>query len=174
MGLKLLFFGDLRPIEYEHMFERLWIFLTESLLALTIFRDDFSASFAALYSALVFLKCFHWISADRVDYIDQVPPPGPPAWFHIRLGAVLALLTTLDVLLFLYAMEHVLVKGVSAMVLFASEFAILIAAISGTWARYAVGVVDLHRARGRADAPPWEEKSMYLFYIDLAVGKWSS
>jgi E3 ubiquitin-protein ligase synoviolin len=174
VGFKHLFFGDLRPIEYEHMFERLWIFLTESLLALTIFRDDFSASFLALYSALVFLKCFHWISADRVDYIDQVPPPGPPAWFHVRLGAVLALLTTFDVLLFLYAMEHVLAMGVSAMVLFASEFAILVAAIGGTWARYAVGVADLHRARGRADAPPWEEKSMYLFYIDLAVGTSSS
>ncbi|BEJ13156.1 hypothetical protein CspHIS471_0303300 [Cutaneotrichosporon sp. HIS471] len=166
---KRLFFGDLRPVEYEHMFERLWIFLTESLLALTIFREDFSASFLVLYSALVFLKCFHWISADRVDYIDQVPPPGPPAWFHVRLGAVLALLTTLDVLLFLYTMEHVMVVGVSAMVLFASEFAILVAAICGTWARYAVGVADLHRARGRVDAPAWEEKSMHLFYIDLAV-----
>lgn len=170
VGFKLLFFGDLRPVEYEHMFERLWIFLTESLLALTIFRDDFSVSFIALYSMLVFLKCFHWISADRVDYIDQVPPPGPPTWFHVRLATVLVILTTLDFVLFLYAMEHVMFMGVSAMVLFASEFAILIAAISGTWARYGVGVMDLQRARGRADAPPWEEKSMYLFYIDLAVG----
>lgn len=171
IGFKQLFFGDLRPVEYEHMFERLWIFLTESLLALTIFRDDFSVSFIALYSMLVFLKCFHWISADRVDYIDQVPPPGPPPFFHVRLTAVLAILTTFDILLFLYSMEHVMVMGVSAMVLFASEFAILVAAITGTWSRYAVGVMDLRRARGRADAPPWEEKSMYLFYIDLAVGE---
>jgi len=51
--LKKIFFGQLRPIEYEvrmsrlidlacvnaqHLFERLWLFLTESLLALTIFR----------------------------------------------------------------------------------------------------------------------------------------
>lgn len=51
--LKKIFFGQLRSIEYEvswdfihsdaahslqHLFERLWMFLTESLLALTIFR----------------------------------------------------------------------------------------------------------------------------------------
>jgi E3 ubiquitin-protein ligase synoviolin len=53
VGFKNVFFGELRPIEYEvgpahwaddneltkqHLFERLWIFLTESLFALTIFR----------------------------------------------------------------------------------------------------------------------------------------
>lgn len=47
----------------------MWIFLTESLLALTTFRDDFSVRFGLLYCALVFLKCFHWIAADRVDYV---------------------------------------------------------------------------------------------------------
>lgn len=47
----------------------MWIFLTESLLALTTFRDDFSIRFGLMYFTLVFLKCFHWISADRVDYV---------------------------------------------------------------------------------------------------------
>jgi hypothetical protein len=32
-------------------------------------RDDFSAGFAMMYGLLVFLKCFHWITADRVDYV---------------------------------------------------------------------------------------------------------
>jgi E3 ubiquitin-protein ligase synoviolin len=54
IAFKKIFFGQLRAIEYEvnlllewgrrgadeeqHLFERLWMFLTESLLALTIFR----------------------------------------------------------------------------------------------------------------------------------------
>jgi hypothetical protein len=33
-------------------------------------RDDFSAGFAMMYGLLVFLKCFHWITADRVDYVS--------------------------------------------------------------------------------------------------------
>ena len=33
-------------------------------------RDDFSPAFAFMYSLLLFLKCFHWITADRVDYVS--------------------------------------------------------------------------------------------------------
>ncbi|WWD16854.1 hypothetical protein CI109_101286 [Kwoniella shandongensis] len=169
IGLKKIFFGQLRAIEYEHLFERLWIFLTESLLALTIFRDDFSAPFALMYAVLLFLKCFHWITADRVDYMDQIPPPGPPPTFHLRITLIITFLTLFDLLLVTYSLESILVDGVSSMVLFASEFTILLASILGTSARYGVGIIDLRRARGRADAPSWEAKSMWLFYVDLAV-----
>ncbi|WWC59874.1 uncharacterized protein I303_102436 [Kwoniella dejecticola CBS 10117] len=169
IAFKKIFFGQLRAIEYEHLFERLWIFLTESLLALTIFRDDFSAPFAFMYGVLLFLKCFHWITADRVDYMDQIPPPGPPRLYHIRITAIITLLAILDFALVSYSLEKILTEGVSAMVLFASEFTILNASILGTAARYTVGLIDLRRARGRADAPPWEEKSMWLFYVDLVV-----
>ncbi|WVF67065.1 hypothetical protein IAT40_001809 [Kwoniella sp. CBS 6097] len=169
IGIKKVFFGQLRAIEYEHLFERLWIFLTESLLALTIFRDDFSAPFAIMYGVLLFLKCFHWITADRVDYMDQIPPPGPPKSFHFRIASIILILTVFDITLASYSIETILTEGVSAMVLFASEFTILQASIFGTAARYAVGLIDLRRARGRADAPSWEEKSMWLFYVDLVV-----
>lgn len=103
--------------------------------------------------------------------LEQVPPPGPPTGFHVRIFLVTSILSIFDLGLFLYATESVLIDGPSAMILFASEFAILIASISGTWARYIVGIIDLRRARGRADAPAWEEKSTYLFYIDLIVGE---
>ncbi|RXK38218.1 hypothetical protein M231_04502 [Tremella mesenterica] len=169
IALKTIFFGRLRPIEYEHLFERLWLFLTESLLALTIFRDDFNAPFAIMYSLLLFLKCFHWITADRVDYMDQIPPPGPPISYHLRISSIISLLTAVDMILVIYSLETIILDGPSAMILFASEFMILLASISGTFARYMIGLIDLRRARGRADAPSWEEKSMYLFYIDLAV-----
>lgn len=48
---------------------------------------------------------------------------------------------------------------------------VLLASIVGTVARYGVNCLDIRRARGREDAPAWEAKSMYMFYIDLAVGK---
>lgn len=83
----------------------------------------------------------------------------------------MTILLTLDILLFSYAMETITFNGVSGMVLFASEFAILLSAMLGTFARYIVHLIDLRRARGRADAPAWESKSMYMFYIDLSAGK---
>lgn len=103
--------------------------------------------------------------------MDQIPAPGPPRIFHIRITSILFLLTLIDILLVTYSLESIAFNGVSSMVLFASEFVILLASVSGTFARYWIGVADLWRARGREDAPSWEQKSMYLFYVDLAVGE---
>lgn len=103
--------------------------------------------------------------------MDQIPPPGPPKLYHIRITSIILLLAIFDFALVSYSLESILTEGVSAMVLFASEFTILNASILGTAARYTVGLIDLRRARGRADAPPWEEKSMWLFYVDLTVGR---
>jgi len=106
--------------------------------------------------------------------MDQVPAPGPPRIFHVRITSILFLLSLIDILLVTYSLESIAFNGVSSMVLFASEFVILLASVSGTFARYWIGVADLWRARGREDAPSWEQKSMYLFYVDLAVGKLAS
>ena len=42
-----------------------------------------------------------------------------------------------------------------------------------TGAKYALSVIDLRRAaqRGGENAPPWENKSMWVFYIELTTGK---
>jgi E3 ubiquitin-protein ligase synoviolin len=103
--------------------------------------------------------------------MDQIPAPGPPTSFHIRITSITALLSTTDLLLVYYSLDSILTYGVSAKVLFVSEFMVLLASIMGTAARYVVNCLDIRRARGREDAPAWEAKSMYMFYIDLAVGK---
>jgi len=103
--------------------------------------------------------------------MDQIPAPGPPRTFHLRLVSILSILCLLDFVLVLYSIESITYTGVTSMVLFASEFMILLASIWGSIGRYAIGVIDLRRARGREDAPSWEEKSMYIFYVDLAVGE---
>ncbi|XP_036286314.1 E3 ubiquitin-protein ligase synoviolin isoform X4 [Pipistrellus kuhlii] len=63
-----VFFGQLRAAEMEHLLERSWYAVTETCLAFTVFRDDFSPRFVALFTLLLFLKCFHWLAEDRVDY----------------------------------------------------------------------------------------------------------
>ena len=64
-----LFFGSLRAIEVEHLYERGWFAATESLLALTFFRDDLDIYFAFSFVALLFLKIFHWVLQDRVEFV---------------------------------------------------------------------------------------------------------
>ena len=55
---------------FQHVIERSWYAVTETCLAFTVFRDDFSPRFVALFTLLLFLKCFHWLAEDRVDYVS--------------------------------------------------------------------------------------------------------
>jgi E3 ubiquitin-protein ligase synoviolin len=52
--------------------ERFWYALTETCLAFTVFRDDFNPKFIALFTVLLFLKSFHWLAEDRVDYVSKI------------------------------------------------------------------------------------------------------
>ena len=54
----------------QHLIERSWYAVTETCLAFTVFRDDFSPRFVALFTLLLFLKCFHWLAEERVDFVS--------------------------------------------------------------------------------------------------------
>ena len=40
---------------------------------MTIFREEFTMRFVALFTALFFLKVYHWLMQDRVAYMEQTP-----------------------------------------------------------------------------------------------------
>ncbi|KAH7920923.1 hypothetical protein BV22DRAFT_1073169 [Leucogyrophana mollusca] len=166
-----IFFGPLRPQEIERLYDRLWFFVTESLLAFTIFRDDFDIPFAMMFGFLLFVKSFHWLASDRVEWMDQRPYPGPPTLFHIRMTTLFSILWCIDLFMFAFAVEGTMKNGVGGMMMFASEYAILMASAMNISAKYLVCVVDLRRARQRGgeNAPPWQNKSMWVFYIELAT-----
>ncbi|KAF9071017.1 hypothetical protein BDP27DRAFT_1219752 [Rhodocollybia butyracea] len=166
-----IFFGSLRPNEVERLYERLWFFITESLLAFTIFRDEFDILFALMFGFLLFVKSFHWLANDRVEWMDQRPYPGPPLLFHVRMSVLFVILWTTDLLMFLVAVENTLAHGVTSQILFASEYGILMATVTNTISKYLLSAYDFRRAgqRGGEIAPPWENKSMWVFYIELAT-----
>ncbi|EKM54086.1 uncharacterized protein PHACADRAFT_257690 [Phanerochaete carnosa HHB-10118-sp] len=169
--LQRIFFGPLQPREVERLYDQTWMFVTESLLAFTIFRDDFDIPFVVMFGFLLFIKCFHWLMADRVESMDQVPYPGPPVLFHVRFAALFCLLWTIDFVMLLFAVDSTLQNGIGGTVLFASEYAILMASALNSLARYGLSSIELRRAstRGGTNAPPWENKSMYIFYIELVT-----
>ncbi|KAJ6497885.1 hypothetical protein C8R45DRAFT_143536 [Mycena sanguinolenta] len=166
-----IFFGALRPSEIERLYDRLWFFITESLLAFTIFRDEFDTTFVVMFGFLLFVKSFHWIAGDRIEWMDQRPYPGPSLVFHVRMTALFSILWVTDLLLFMIAVDSTLAHGISGMVLFASEYGILMATVANTVAKYLLCTYELRRAgqRGGENAPPWENKSMWVFYIELAT-----
>lgn len=72
-SVQKIFFGHLRAIEEAHLRERTWFAVTETFLAMTVFRDEFNTRFVVMFVSLLFVKCFHWICQDRIDYV-RIPP----------------------------------------------------------------------------------------------------
>ena len=57
--------------DYQRLYDRLWFFVTESLLAFTIFRDEFDIPFALMFALLLFVKSFHWLAGDRIEWVRR-------------------------------------------------------------------------------------------------------
>jgi len=55
----------------QRLYDKIWFFLTESLLAFTIFRDEFDVSFGIMFGFLLFVKCFHWLTSFRVEWVSN-------------------------------------------------------------------------------------------------------
>ncbi|KAJ3194172.1 E3 ubiquitin-protein ligase hrd1 [Irineochytrium annulatum] len=109
-GVQRVFFGNLRALEVEHLYERSWFAVTETCLAMTIFRDEFDIRFIIFFAILLLIKIFHWISQDRVDF-----------------------------------------------------YTILMSLIFSTSIKYILHTIDMRMEN------PWENKSMYIFYLELVV-----
>ncbi|KAF7487945.1 E3 ubiquitin-protein ligase synoviolin [Sarcoptes scabiei] len=157
-----IFFGQLRTAEVEHLIERSWYAVTETCLAFTVFRDDLSPKFVALFTLLLFLKCFHWLTDDRVDYMER--SPNISMFFHIRVVSLLILLGILDIVFVYFAYQRTMTKGASVQLVFGFEYAILFAVILNITMKYILHLIDLHN-----DAP-WEDKAIYLLHTELIMG----
>ncbi|GAA5850341.1 hypothetical protein JCM8547_001839 [Rhodosporidiobolus lusitaniae] len=159
--LQAIFLGELRLIEIERLQERGWFAVTETLLALTIFREDFESSFVMLFVSLLFFKVFHWLASDRVEMMEQTARVTRLA--HARMIGLLSLLWLSDILLLVFAVDSILMDGPTVMIMFASEYMILLANVWSASAKYILNVIDMRREE------PWEQKSIYVFYVELAA-----
>uniref|UniRef100_A0A1A9WRM9 RING-type E3 ubiquitin transferase n=1 Tax=Glossina brevipalpis TaxID=37001 RepID=A0A1A9WRM9_9MUSC len=160
--LRKIFLGTLRAAEFEHLLERFWYALTETCLAFTVFRDDFNPRFVALFTVLLFLKSFHWLAEERVDYMERSPVLG---WlFHIRVASLLMILGTVDYLLLMHAYNSTLIRGPTVQLVFGFEYAILLTVVASTAIKYV-----LHATEMRTDTP-WENKAVFLLYTELLIG----
>ena len=85
-----IFLGTLREAEVERINDRISQAVMETCLAMTIFREEFNVEFVAMFTILTFVKVFHWLVQDRVDYIETVPTVS--RLHHLRILTFMALL----------------------------------------------------------------------------------
>lgn len=142
LGLQRLFFGQLRPVEVEQLYEKAWFAITETCLAMTIFREEVGGWFLVMFVSLLIGKVWGWIGEGRVEILEQQPPTNP-SWFHAQLSTSLLISLLFDSLMLQYAVNTVLRHArPNMMVMFAFEFAVLTIASLSTAARYAISVFE--------------------------------
>ncbi|XP_063687565.1 E3 ubiquitin-protein ligase synoviolin B-like [Bolinopsis microptera] len=157
-----IFFGSLRAAETEHLIERSWYALTETCLAFTVFRDDLSPSFIAQFAVLLFLKAFHWLLEDRIDYMERSPVIG--FFFHLRALTLMSILAVCDAFLLSYAAHVTLQKGASVHLVFGFEYAVLLLLVATILVKYILHLIDLRHEN------QWPNKTIYLLYTELVIG----
>ncbi|KAJ4856439.1 RING-H2 zinc finger domain-containing protein [Trichoderma breve] len=141
-ALTQLCFGTLRAIEVEQLTERAWFAITETCLAMTIFREEIGAWFLVMFTALVTGKVWGWIGDGRVEFLEQQPPANPRL-FHLRLSISLAASFIYDIWILRYAIYTVIQQArPNMMVMFLFEFAVLATCSWRTGARYLVSLTE--------------------------------
>ncbi|KAL5336746.1 hypothetical protein BJX70DRAFT_400375 [Aspergillus crustosus] len=142
--LQRLLYGPLRPIETEQLYEKAWFAVTETCLAMTIFRGELGAWFLVMFVSLLVGKVWGWIGEGRVEFLEQQPPANP-VLFHSRLAISLLLSVLFNGLMLKYCIDTVLEQArPDMMVMFGFEFAVLTILSSSTAARYSISLVEIY------------------------------
>eukprot|EP01116_Phalansterium_solitarium_P013972 TRINITY_DN31449_c0_g1_i3.p1 TRINITY_DN31449_c0_g1~~TRINITY_DN31449_c0_g1_i3.p1 ORF type:complete len:319 (+),score=60.53 TRINITY_DN31449_c0_g1_i3:96-1052(+) len=159
---KWLFLGTLRDIEVEHLMDKIGGTMMDTLLIMSIFRDEFTAQFVSMFALLLFMRTFHWLSQDRVDYLQQSPQISMLT--HVRIVVLMLIMLCVDVTMAYYAFNAYLeAPGPSMQILYGFEYLLLLSSIVGTIAKYVLNLIDL-RLEGR-----WDNKGAYVLYLEFVV-----
>ncbi|KIW91965.1 uncharacterized protein Z519_06947 [Cladophialophora bantiana CBS 173.52] len=143
LGLQKLLYGNLRPIEIEQLYEKAWFAVTETCLAMTVFRGEIGLTFLAMFFSLLTGKVWGWIGEGRVEVLEQQPPRNPRL-FHTRLALSLGLSVAFDLTMLEYVVKQVMrMARPDMMVMFGFEFAVLSIMSISTAMRYAIDLVEI-------------------------------
>jgi E3 ubiquitin-protein ligase synoviolin len=156
---KKIFLGSLRDAEVEAVYENARFAITETCLALTIFRDEITMRVGGLFLALLFAKTFHWLAQSRMEYIEQSEIV--TRLVHIRLVVLIGFMFAMDSSFVALAVHTFMADGPNVTFLFGFEFLILSINIVSIFGKYLLYLVNL-RSEGT-----WSSKSGYQFCLEL-------
>ena len=153
IALQRLAYGPLRVIEVEQLYEKAWFAITETCLAMTIFREEVGGWFLVMFVSLLIGKVWGWLGEGRLEILEQQPPSNPRL-FHLRLSFSLALAVLFDLFMLKYSVQTIREQAEpNMMVMFAFEFAVLSVTSLSSAAKYAIfvheGAVIKEQARVR-------------------------
>ena len=159
--ITFVFLGTLRDYETERVQDRVGQAIVETLLAMTIFRQNVeSFGLLARFVLLAFMKIFHWLAQDRVDFIETTQ--NVTLLQHARLMSMIVWLITCDLILLHMSLVNTFTHGVSVHLLFAFEYSMQVSVAVAVMLKYIFSLVDMGIWNGS-----WRGKSVAVFYVDL-------
>mmetsp|Transcript_6110 Transcript_6110/g.9554 ORF Transcript_6110/g.9554 Transcript_6110/m.9554 type:complete len:615 (+) Transcript_6110:37-1881(+) len=157
-----VFLGRLREAEREIIWENLRYAFTETCLALSTFREEMSLNVVVLFTALLFIKVFHWLCEARVEHLEQAQDTSRLS--HIRTLCLMVALFFADLCCAGAALYVVQQNGASVQVFFGFEYVLLGIKIVEIFVKYCLSAVDTHFIQGQ-----WYNRSLYELYLKLVI-----
>jgi hypothetical protein len=183
------FLSGLRVQEAEGLQDFFRWNVTETCLALTMFRSELSASTAVQFLILVTVKCLHHVAILREQHVRMTEdaivetPLGRNIKLaliplqHVKLLAMLVFMQLIDIMALQYTVQDLLTNGPTVSVLFAFEAAILLVAAWSHILLWYLHVTDSWLNYNHERAPnsftgrmlhPWKEyKATLIFAVEL-------
>jgi E3 ubiquitin-protein ligase synoviolin len=130
-----VFMNGLRLAEAEGLGDFFRWNVTETCLALTIFRAELTVKTGILFLMFVLAKCLHWVADMREGHLRMteeavvaMPNSSWPSlrWHHVKLLLCLYFLQLIDILAVIQCAQDIFQHGPSVSILFAFEGAIML------------------------------------------------
>jgi len=187
-----IFLNGLRLHEAEGLGDFFRWHVTETCLALTMFRNELTVSNGILFLVLVLAKCLHWVANLRESHLRVTEESivlqqdetswwkGWPVlrWQHAKLWLLLVLLQVLDIFAVQWCGQDILANGPSVSILFGFEAAILLVSAWNNLVLWHLHALDgwmhyLHEQttpnqRMHRWIHPWKEhKATFTFAVEV-------
>jgi E3 ubiquitin-protein ligase synoviolin len=182
-----VFLNGLRLAEAEGLSDFFRWNVTETCLALTIFRSELTVKTGILFLMLVMSKCVHWVADMREGHLRMTeeavvtqPNSSWPAlrWTHVKLLLCLYFLQLIDILAVMQCGYHVVQHGPSVSILFAFEATIMLTSVVSNVLLWHLHLLDgiLHFIHEHTDASwvvhrwihPWKDhKATLVFAVEV-------
>jgi len=181
------FLNGLRLNEAEGLGDYFRWHITETCLALTIFRSELNVKTFVFFLFLIFSKCLHHIVDAREAHLrmtEEIVVANPTTgWMslrypHVKIFALICSLQVLDIICMVLCGQDIMNNGPSVSILFAFESAIMLTSVISNSLLWYLHLLDgiLHYLHETSDAShrmyrwiyPWKDhKATVVFAVEL-------
>jgi E3 ubiquitin-protein ligase synoviolin len=164
--LQQILFGELRLLEVEHIYERSRFEVVNSLIALTMFSNDWLLIPGILTLILLFVKLFHWLLSDRFESIFQRATV-PRDVLLTRNTVTLLILLYTDFTMVYSCAEYTFGNNPDVYFAFGFEFVLLFLELFSLTVKIGLNTWELHHLSKNPQEESMEAKNFYMKLLKL-------